>query len=252
MGESGSITLEGSFLIERAVGSGLEIEEIVCVPARESWCHSLGPGLGLEPKVLAEAEISALAGYPFHRGVLARARRPPAREAGDLVDEISRDSGQMGSTILAVPELADPENLGSCFRNAAALGCSCLLLGPNGPDPLSRRSLRVSMGASLSLPWARLEGPAGLAELDSKGFAVAACVLDPEALDVRGWARPSLLALAMGNEAYGLSSPWLEACELRLTLPMRGGVDSLNVATAAALFLFAISPDSRRASVKSR
>ena len=150
----------------------------------------------------------------------------------------------MCSTILAVPELADPENLGSCFRNAAALGCSCLLLGPSGPDPLSRRSLRVSMGASLSLPWARLEGPAGLAELDSKGFDVAACVLDPGALDVRDWARPRLLALTIGNEAYGLSSPWLEACSLRLTLPMRGGVDSLNVATAAALFLFAISPNS--------
>ena len=184
--------------------------------------------------------MSNLAGYPFHRGILAQARRPPGLSLAGILASPPISEAPV-STVLAVPELTDPENLGSSFRNAAALGCSALLLGPSGPDPLSRRVLRVSMGASLSLPWTRLGSPRDLHALEAGGFAIAACVLDPEAADLRTWVRPDRLALVLGNEAFGLSRPWLEACGARLTLPMRGGVDSLNVATAAALFLFSLS-----------
>jgi tRNA G18 (ribose-2'-O)-methylase SpoU len=230
-----SIALEGAFLVERAVAAGLRLEALYCVPAREAWARRLlGPKL--EPEVISEAKISELAGYRFHRGAYALARRPAARALHEVLPP-----GGASCAILALPELGDPENLGAAFRNAAALGCSSLLLGPEGPDPYSRRALRVSMGAVLTLPWARLSGPAELDELAARDIRAAACVLAPEARDIRDYEVPPRLALVLGNEAFGLSEAWLEACPDRVTLPMRGGADSLNLATAAAVFLYATS-----------
>jgi tRNA G18 (ribose-2'-O)-methylase SpoU len=236
------ICLEGSFLIERALAASLQLESFYCVPAREAWARAL-LGDSLEPVILPEADISSIAGYAFHRGAFALAKRPKPRAAAEA---LGKEPGPC--TILVLPEVGDPENLGAAFRNAAAFGCRALLLGPGGPDPLCRRVLRVSMGASLSLPWARLTGPEELESLakgseggPGAGFETAACVLDPGARDLRGWKRPERLALVLGNEAFGLSAPWLAACGERLTLPMLGGADSLNVAAAAAVFLYALS-----------
>lgn len=232
--EDGRIALEGAFLIERAVSAGLAIEELYCVPAREAWARRL-LAEGPDPRVLPEAEISASAGYPFHRGALAFARRPRAKKPSDFLPPIGP------STLLVLPEIGDPENLGAAVRNAAAFGCSGLLLGPSGPDPLCRRVLRVSMGAALTLPFARLAGPEELAPLvGDYSYLTAACVLDPGARDLRSWKRPERLALVFGNEAFGISGRWLEACRERLTLPMLGGTDSLNLAAAVAVFLYAL------------
>jgi tRNA G18 (ribose-2'-O)-methylase SpoU len=239
----GFVALEGGFLIERALAAGLELTELYCVPAREAWARKLveaAGGRSPEPKLLAEADMADIAGYPFHRGAYALALRPAPRRAEDFLPAADSAEGSP-AMVLVLPELCDPENLGAAFLNAAALGCSSLLLGPKSPDPLCRRVLRVSMGASLSLPWARLEGPEGLAILATRGFSLAACVLDAAAEDLRSWKRPTRLALMLGNEAFGLSDPWLEACSRRLTLPMMGGTDSLNLATAAAIFLYALA-----------
>ncbi len=238
------LVLEGAWLVERAFASSLEMIEILCVPARKAWAVALmerQPSSGYERAptllVLSEGELSDRIGYAFHRGVLATARRP----AGMKVDDILAQSVSEECTILVLPETLDPENLGACFRNAAAFGCSALLIGPNCPDPFSRRILRVSMGAVLSLPWARMSSPDDLGRFGEEGVSVAACVLDDGANDIRCWDPPSRLALLLGNEAFGLSSSWLASCDSRLTLPMASGVDSLNVATAGAVFLYALS-----------
>jgi tRNA G18 (ribose-2'-O)-methylase SpoU len=231
----GFIVLEGAFLVERALAAGLELEELYCVPNREAWARALVAARGSRLTILAEGEIAEIAGYAFHRGVYALARRPKTEKFS------APSTAASGSTMLVLPETSDPENLGAAFRNAAAFGCDALLLGPSGPDPLCRRVLRVSMGASLSLPWARLEGPSELEALSGSGYVSAACVLDPRAEDLRSWCRPRRLALVIGNEAQGLSPSWLGACSHRITLPMRGGADSLNAATAAAVFLYALS-----------
>jgi tRNA G18 (ribose-2'-O)-methylase SpoU len=236
----GLIVLEGAFLVERAISAALELKALYCVPARKAWAEeslaaSGKPGAIL-PTLLSEAEMAEKAGYPFHRGAYAIAERPRERSLEEALD---RSAGS--TTVLVLPELGDPENLGAAFRNAAALGCGALFLGPTGPDPLCRRVLRVSMGASLSLPWARLRSPADMSALAERGYTAAACVLDPLAEGLRAWKRPDKLALVLGNEAFGLSPPWLGACATRLTLPMLGSTDSLNLATAAAVFLFALS-----------
>jgi tRNA G18 (ribose-2'-O)-methylase SpoU len=235
------LLLEGALLVERGIEAGLEIMELACVPARESWIRGLlGPDGPIS--VLPEEELASMAGYPFHRGVLARARRPPERDPRELASALgARSQGAAPRTILLLPELSDPENLGSTFRSAAAFGAEALLIGPRCPDPYSRRCLRVSMAASLSLPWARLSGPGELEPFAEAGFDAAACVLDPDAIRLESYRRPLRLLLALGNEAFGLSPPWLEACGTRITLPMLGGADSLNVAVAAAIFLYSLS-----------
>jgi tRNA G18 (ribose-2'-O)-methylase SpoU len=220
------------------VAAGLALTRLYCVPAREAWAQGI-LGAGSKPTVLSEAEISKTAGYPFHRGALALAKRPATRS---LDQALPQAAGR--STILVLPETGDPENLGALFRSAAALGCDALLLGPAGPDPLCRRVLRVSMGASLRLPWARLGGPKGLEALAARGFEAIACVLDPSAVDLRVWRGSKRRALLLGNEARGLGEEWLDACQSRVTLPMLGGADSLNVAAAAAIFLYTLSYDS--------
>jgi tRNA G18 (ribose-2'-O)-methylase SpoU len=237
----GLFALEGSFLVERGRDAGLEFEALYCVPAREGWARSLS---SIEPTILPEVDIAQIAGYPFHRGALALARRPLESPAKDLAARLAGDPSR-GTTILILPETVDPANLGSAFRSAAALGCAAVLLGPRGPDPLCRRALRASMGATLRLPWTRLTGPGCLAPLAQADYRIAACVLDPKAIDLRTFSRPNRLALVLGNEAFGLSASWEDACDLRLTLPMLGGADSLNVAAAAAVFLYALGRNDR-------
>jgi tRNA G18 (ribose-2'-O)-methylase SpoU len=240
----GDILFEGAWLVERAFASSLQVLELLCVPSRRTWAENLigqsslsGSGQGISLRILAESEISGFAGYPFHRGALATAKRPPATD----IDSILALSARVSGTILVLPETRDPENLGACFRNAAAFGCPALLIGPDCPDPFSRRILRVSMGSVLSIPWARISSPAELTRFREAGYSLAASVLDPEARDIRSWTPPPRLALLLGNEAFGLSDAWLETCDLRLTLPMAPGVDSLNVATAGAIFLYTLS-----------
>jgi tRNA G18 (ribose-2'-O)-methylase SpoU len=213
----GLLVLEGGFLVERGREAGLRFEALYCVP---------------------EAGIAGLAGYPFHRGAVALARRPEPRRSGELAATLSGATAP--STLLALPEAVDPANLGSAFRSAAAFGCAALLVGPGGPDPLCRRALRASMGASLRLPWARLSGPAALGAFAEAGYEAAACVLEPGAVDLRSFVRPPRLALLLGNEAFGLSGPWREACPRALTIPMLCETDSLNLAAAAAVFLYAL------------
>ncbi len=235
--ESGLLVLEGAHLVERGFAAGLDFQVIRCVPAREGWARKLSRG-AVPIEARDEAELGRIAGYPFHRGVIGIARRPRPLTAAELAASLA---GLERGTILAMPETGDPENLGAAIRSAAALGCDAFLLGPSGPDPWSRRALRVSMGASLSLPWARLGLPGDLEPFLEAGFTAAACVLDPGATLLADYIRPELLILILGNEDQGLSGSWRVACRDSLTLPMAGKVDSLNLAAAAAIFLYALS-----------
>lgn len=264
-----SIIIEGAFLAERAAAAGLGILDIACVPARESWARETFPdaaAAGLV-RILPEAGLAEVAGYPFHRGILVRAARPAACDLASLIPTAGPSAdAERRPLVLWLPDLNDPENLGACFRNAAALGASFAILGPTAPDPLSPRVLRVSMGASLSLPWAREPGipavppapgaphasaatehaapehAATLSLLRQAGFRVAACVLAPDAVPLERWAAAldpeQPVALVLGNEAYGLRPDFAGTCDDRVTLPMAAGTDSLNVATAAAIFMY--------------
>lgn len=262
----GTITLEGAFLAERAAAAGLAIIDIACVSARASWARAAFPDAAAAGRlrILPERELAGIAGYPFHRGVIAQAMRPSDATPEAALGAALRRARAARRRPLALwlPGLNDPENLGACFRNAAALGASLIILGPQVPDPLSPRALRVSMGASLTLPWFREAAAPDCTTaepaptdphsptrtlLRGAGFRVAACVLDPRATSLETYAGSldpaQALALALGNEAAGLGDEFASACDDLVTLPMAGGTDSLNVATAAALFLYRLAGD---------
>ena len=212
---------------------------LLCVPALEDEFKALAQGL-CPVKVMGEGELAGLAGFPFHRGVLAAARR---REAPRLVDCAAAlapgpAAGPAPSRLVVLPATIDPENLGSIMRSAAALGWDGLVLGPGCCDHLSRRALRVSMGAGFSLPVLRMEGPGDLGLLAETGWSLAAAVLAEDSRSLRGWEAPARLALLIGNEFEGLGPEWLGPAMERLNIPMDPGSDSLNAAAAAAVFLY--------------
>jgi tRNA G18 (ribose-2'-O)-methylase SpoU len=180
--------------------------------------------------VIPEQKIAALVGYNFHRGVLACGRRLPW-------PPIAAPGGE--ATVVVCPRIDNPENLGSIARIADVFGIDGILAGPRCPDPFSRRVLRVSMGSALGVPIIVSEDLATeIRRLRADlGFEIVATVLDPSAESLHVYSRPDRLALMLGSEGHGLEAEWLALCDRTLTIPMRAGAESLNVAVAAGIFL---------------
>lgn len=173
--------------------------------------------------------FDAVAGFHVHRGVLALGERVRGKEPQQLAEE--------ADAIVVAEGVNDHENLGSIFRNAAALGADAVLMDPTCCDPLYRRSLRVSLGNVLRVPFSRVEPwPGGLAMLKDRGFAVIA--LDPRSsVTLDSVQAPGKLALMIGGEGSGLSEAARSFAGQTVRIPMARGVDSLNVATALAIGL---------------
>ncbi len=201
------------------------------------------------PVYVAEREVlAATVGFALHRGVVAVAGRPAAVDCHTLVGNALARSRRSRAPVLGVLEgVNDHENLGAMFRNAAAFGVAGLLLDPTSADPLYRRSVRVSLGHVLTVPFGRAAPwPGVLEELRATGLLVAALVPDPARthrtpLHPRELARKwqgRAVALLVGAEGSGLSSAALAAADEIATVPMAPGVDSINVATAAAIAFY--------------
>ncbi len=234
----GLVVAEGRLVVERLLAlPGYPLRAII---ATRTTAGALGLAFrGDLPLFEAdEAEIAAFAGYPFHRGVIAIAERPPAVEPALLLSGLEKGDWP---PILVLPETRDPENLGALVRSAAAFGFGAVLLGPGCPDFLSRRSLRVSMGAALSMPHARLGSVAEFGIFASSGYALVAAVVDSGAVDIADWQAPRPCALALGDEHAGLGPAWLEASAGKVTIAMAPGPDSLNVGAAGALLMWKLA-----------
>jgi tRNA G18 (ribose-2'-O)-methylase SpoU len=176
------------------------------------------------------AEVAALTGFAFHRGVLASAARVPLPAVADLIATVR--------TVAVLEGLNDHENLGALFRNAAAFGVDAVLLDPTTADPLYRRSVRVSLGHVLRVPWTRLAAwPEALADVRARGFTVLALTpgAGAESIEAVAASPPARVAWLLGAEGPGLSSAALAAADRRVRISIAAGVDSLNVATAAAI-----------------
>jgi tRNA G18 (ribose-2'-O)-methylase SpoU len=181
--------------------------------------------------------IEQLTGFHLHRGALASMQRPALSPVEDLVAGARR--------VLVLEDVVDHTNVGAVFRSAAALGTDAVLVTPRCADPLYRRSIRVSMGTVFQVPWTRIEPwPGGVALLQGAGFTVATLALadDAVSLDELAADPPERLALVLGTEGDGLSHHTLSAADLTVTIPMAGGVDSLNVAAAGAVAAWALRP----------
>jgi tRNA G18 (ribose-2'-O)-methylase SpoU len=143
-------------------------------------------------------------------------------------------------------DIVDHTNVGAIIRAAAGLGATGVLVTPRCADPLYRRAVRVSMGTVFQVPWTRIDPwPGGIAQLRSAGFTVAAMALRPDAIPLDEFVKrglPARLALLLGTEGTGLAAPSVNAADVVIRIPMSGGVDSLNVAAAAAVALWATRP----------
>ena len=145
--------------------------------------------------------------------------------------------------MVVLEDIVDHTNVGAIFRSVAGLGADAVLVTPRCADPFYRRSVRVSMGTVLQIPWTRLpEWPAGADILKSLGFQLAALALSDEAIELDDYAAsaPEKIALIVGTEGDGLSRAALEAADRVVTIPMMHGVDSLNVASASAVALYSL------------
>ena len=226
---------ESAKVIERALAAGHQPRSVLL---QQKWLDELAPLLDRYdiPVYLAEpAVLERVTGFLMHRGALASIHRPPLLPVEDVLRDARR--------VVVLEDIVDHTNVGAIFRAVAGLGADAVLITPRCADPYYRRSVRVSMGTVLQIPWTRLaEWPEGTAQLHDAGFEIAALALDDGAVDLATYAQhpPDRVALLLGTEGDGLSAAGLASADTVVTIPMSRGVDSLNVAAASAVALWAL------------
>jgi tRNA G18 (ribose-2'-O)-methylase SpoU len=236
----GLFIAEGEKVIRRALAAGYPLRSLLL---EEKWLGSLGDVVAAAdvPVYLATREVlDAVTGYAVHRGALAAMSRTELPTAADLVAGASR--------LAVLEDVNDHTNIGGIFRAAAGLGLDGVLLSPRCADPLYRRAVKVSMGAVFAVPYARLDSwPAGLDLLRDTGFTTVALAPRQGSLTLAELAaqdRPRLCFL-LGAEGTGLRPSTIAAADLSVRIPMARGVDSLNVAAAAAVAFYATGQSRR-------
>lgn len=236
-GHGGRFIVEGKVTLETLLRRGrFEVESLFLCETR------LGPlaGIlehvpeGVPVYVAAQGVMDAVAGFPMHRGVLACGRKgegvPPA-------EFLRRAPPGAQSTLLLLSGLSNHDNVGACFRNAAAFGADAVLLDAASCDPLYRKAIRVSSGAALWLPFAQGGTGAGLIEAaEDAGHEVWALTPRADAEPLPSLKVPARVALLMGAEGPGLPAEMIARAR-PVRIPMTEGFDSVNVATAAAIVL---------------
>ena len=241
----GFFVCEGAHALDRLLASGRRVRSVLVDAIRLA---ALGDRLAtLEaPVFLADQPtLQAVAGFPVHRGVLAAADRWPLPDPAAVLAGARR--------IAVLEDINDHENLGVIFRSAGSLGLDAVLLSPRCCDPLYRRSVRVSMGHVLAVPWTRLEPwPEAIETVRRAGFTLAALTPAVDAQPIDRWHRgpDERVAVLLGAEGPGLSPAALAAADHRLTIPMRGAADSLNVGSAAAIAFYAVGVTTATSSTK--
>jgi tRNA G18 (ribose-2'-O)-methylase SpoU len=227
--EHGLFMAEGSKVITRALAAGYTARSVLLAESRAGDLAALH--LSAPVYVVPDEVAEQLTGYRVHRGALASFNRKPLPAVADVIKDAPR--------IVVLEDLVDHANVGAIFRCAAALGVDAILLSPRCADPLYRRAVKVSMGAVFGVPYARMtEWYDGLAQLKASGFRVLALTPDERATPVTAAladAASGRVALLFGTEGDGLSGRWLREADQAVRIPMRNGVDSLNVVAAAAI-----------------
>ncbi|MFC9693000.1 TrmH family RNA methyltransferase [Kribbella sp. NPDC056951] len=234
--EHGLFIAEGDKVIRRAAEGGFVPRSFLLAPR---WLESLGDVLAQWPEtpvyVVSEELAEQVTGFHVHRGALGSYRRTAAAPLEELLTPAVR-------RIAIFDDIVDHTNVGAGFRAAAAMGVDLVLVTPTCADPLYRRSIKVSMGTVFQVPWTRLESwPGALGVLKQRGFVSAALALTDESitLDELAARNDERLALIFGTEGHGLKPHVLEQADLTVKIPMAGGVDSLNVASSAAVTFYA-------------
>ena len=226
---------ESAKVIARALAAGHRPRSVLLL---EQWLPEVSALLEQYdvPVFIGTAELlETLTGFEMHRGALASMHRPVLPDPAELLKNARR--------VVVIEDVVDHTNVGAIFRSVAGLGADAVLVTPRCADPLYRRSVRVSMGTVLQVPWTRLpDWPEAASVLKDNGFHLAALALadDAVSLDMFAVNPPQRVAIMLGAEGDGLSRQALQAADTIVTIPMLHGVDSLNVAAASAVALYAL------------
>jgi tRNA G18 (ribose-2'-O)-methylase SpoU len=236
----GLFVAEGRLVVSRLVGDPRYVVRSVLVS--EAACRALEATLTALPPsvpvfVCGALELASITGIDFHRGCLALVERPATVSLSALL------AG--ARTIVVLEGVTNPDNVGGVFRNAAAFGADGVVLSPTCCDPLYRKAIRTSMSATLRIPFTRVASwPGALEEVRSLGLTIAALTphvsrgsVDP--LDLPRCAER--IALLVGTEGDGLSAAAGAAADLRVRIPIQPDIDSLNLAVATGIALFAVA-----------
>ncbi|MEM9478118.1 MAG: RNA methyltransferase [Verrucomicrobiota bacterium] len=230
----GKIIVEGRWAVEALLQSHFVVESVILEADLDN-----PPSISRDIPTLKlqKEEIDSLVGFEFHHGVLACATRPsPTR----LVDWLKDTGGPETTTFAICVHLADASNLGAIVRSAAALGLDGVLVPAGaGTDPFSRKSIRASSGAAFRLPVLEcLDLQSDLSALREKATVIAS-TLSEDSVSVAEMEIPSgLRFILLGSEKDGLPSDWLDLATMKVKIPVGNGIDSLNVAAAAAILFF--------------
>lgn len=227
--EHGLFLAEGAKVVRRSVEAGFTPRSFLMAPR---WLEGLDDVLSRTDApcyVVSEALAEEVTGFHVHRGALASLQRRALPSVSSVL-EGSR-------SVLVLEDIVDHTNVGAIFRSGAALGFDAVLLAPRCADPLYRRSVKVAMGTVFSVPWTRLpDWYDALPALSAAGFTTVALTLAPDAVPIEeAVAGLDRVALVLGSEGHGLSPRWEESADHRAIIPMRAGIDSLNVAAATAV-----------------
>lgn len=253
--QSNRFVAEGRLVVERLLRSSYDTESILIAQRRTLWAEQFleQEGVEFEGPIYAvpDQQIDNLVGFNFHSGILAVGLRNNSDTAdpSDRLPQSVNDfenwlatipkTDQTPQVFAILPHLDLDENLGSIIRSAWALGCCGLIMDHRGADPLGRRTLRVSMGHSLSLPIFRShdELESLIPILKQQHFKIAAVEVHPNMKPLRETTPADRQALVFGNEFEGVSTTWLQAADEIVGIPMAREVDSLNVAVTVAIVL---------------
>jgi tRNA G18 (ribose-2'-O)-methylase SpoU len=243
--ERGTFVAEGRLVVTRLLEESRFSARSVLVTdaARRAMSGVLDARMNADAMpvyVVPQWVMNAITGFDIHRGCLAIGERTPLTPWPDVAAR--------GHRLVVVERVANADNVGAIFRHAAAFGVDGVLLDPTCTDPLYRKAIRTSMGASLRIPFARMDQwPAALAGLRAQGYSLVALTpaADRTLPEVARTIGGENVALVVGHEGEGLSAEALAACDRRARIPMAPGVDSLNVATACAIALYELRRDEK-------
>ncbi len=222
--ERGFFVAESPRVVLRLLASGRRVRAVLVTPHQHEALRGVLDRVSAPVYVAPMGVLRRVVGFDLHRGAVASADRWPLPAAADVLGGARR--------VVLCERLNDHENLGVLFRSAAALGIDAVLLDAECADPLYRRCVRVSIGHVLTVPWTRVRD---LDDVRAAGFTIFACTPAAGATDIAEVVWPERSALAIGAEGPGLSDAWLAAADRQVRIPMARDVDSLNVATAAAI-----------------
>jgi len=226
--DQGFFVAESPHVVEALLRSNRRVRSVLVTPTQHNALAGVLDGADTPVYVARPEILRTVVGFDLHRGAVASGDRWVLPSVGSVL------AG--APTVAVVERMTDHENLGGLFRNAAAFGVDAVLLDEETADPLYRRCVRVSIGHVLTVPWTRLTS---LDEVRAHGFTLVALTPAADAADIRGIQWPERRALLFGSEGPGLSGEWLAAADVRVRIPMRDGVDSLNVGAAAAVAFYA-------------